>query len=213
MARTTGSNALANALCGQSSKKRSAPEQDSDMSSRKRARTNCDSEQSDYEQSDYEQSGTKTHAQDRSSLQRASYALEILSDGGLRNHIIAGTVADQFIKLLYYHRSIIVESTPVDFVTDRSTFIALLIGLATLTPKQWGSNSLVGFPYGTRPPRLEQDTVVLLRTLEGQTIKLEEGKVLQLGKTVYHEHGLIGRGTWVLRARLQEHSGSNSGLM
>jgi hypothetical protein len=40
--------------------------------------------------------------------------------------------------------------------------------------------------------------------LKGQTIKLSNGKGLQLGKTVYHQHGLIGHVTWVLRAKLKK---------
>jgi len=34
--------------------------------------------------------------------------------------------------------------------------------------------------------------------LKGQTIALSNGMVLELGKPIYHQHSLIGRGTWVL---------------
>jgi hypothetical protein len=40
-------------------------------------------------------------------------------------------------------------------------------------------------------------------------ITLSDGRVLELGKTVYHQHGLIRRGTWVLRARLHKGSGQS----
>ena len=195
---TTRSKTQANALSGEPSNKRSTPEHDSDISSRKRAKTNFD------------QSRTKGETQDPLSLQCASYALELLSHGGLRSHVIAGSVEDQCIKLLYYDHSIIIESTPIDFMTNHSMFIALLSGLATLTPEQWGYHSIVDPPCRVRPPPSEQDAIVSLRTLEGQEIKLEGGKSLQLGKTVYHQHGLIGRGTWVLRAKLRE-TGSDGG--
>jgi hypothetical protein len=173
------------------------PERDSDISSRKRARTNS------------EQSGTEDHTQDHLSLQCASYALELLLHGGLRSHIIAGSVTDQKITLLYYDHSIIIESTPIDFVTYRSEFIALLNGLVTLTPEQWGYHTLAGLPYEIQTPRLDKSGIVSLSTLEGKEIKLKGGKVLRVGKPVYHQHGLIGRGTWVLRAELQDHPGSD----
>jgi hypothetical protein len=50
--------------------------------------------------------------------------------------------------------------------------------------------------------------------LKGQIIALSNGMVLELGKTIYQQHSLIGRGTWVLRARLKKRSkrsGSNDG--
>ena len=195
---TTRSKTWANALSGESSNKRSTPEHDSDMSSsRKRAKTN------------YDQSRTKGETQDPLSLQCASYALELLSHGGLRSHVIAGSVADQYITLLYYDHSIIIESKPIDFITNRSMFIALLSGLTTLASEQWGYHPLVDPPYKIRHPPSAQGAIVSLRTLEGQEIGLEGGKFLRLGKTVYHQYGLIGRGTWVLRAKLRQTDGNS----
>ena len=88
-------------------------------------------------------------------------------------------------------------------------FIALLSGLATLAPEQWGYHSLIDPPYKIRPPSLAQGAIVSLRTLEDREIELEGGKFLRFGKTVYHQHGLIGRGTWVLRAKLRQTDGNS----
>jgi hypothetical protein len=47
--------------------------------------------------------------------------------------------------------------------------------------------------------------------LKGQMIILSNGKVLEPGKTIYHQHGLIGRGTLVLKATLKKGSESTDG--
>jgi hypothetical protein len=114
---------------------------------------------------------------------------------------------DRKIELLYYDRSIIVKSSPIDFIDDDSRFMAMLNGFANLTPQWWGYETLVQAPHlPPRPPPLETFETVSLSMLKGQTIKLSNRKVLELGETVYHQHGLIGRGTWVLRAKLKKGS-------
>jgi len=161
------------------------------------------------------QSRTVASVQDDLDIQCASYALELLSHGGLRNHVIAATIIDRKIELLYYDRSIIVKSAPIDFIDDDSRFMAMLKGFATLTSLQWGYETLVQAPYlPRRPPPLETGETVSLSMLKGQMIALSNGKILELGKTTYHQHGLIGRGTWVLRAKLKKgsnQSGSGGG--
>ena len=153
-----------------------------------------------------EPSSVISSVQDDLDLQCASYALELLSHGSLRNHVIAAAIQDRTIELLYYDRSIIVKSFPIDFVNDDSRFIAMLKGFAKLTPCQWGYEPLVKFPHISRPPPLGAGLSISLSILQGQTITLCNGKVLKLGTTVYHQHGLIGRGTWVVRAKVQKQS-------
>jgi hypothetical protein len=113
-------------------------------------------------------------------------------------------ITDRTIELLYYDRSIIVKSSPIDFVNDDSCFIAMLNGFAKLTPSQWGYEPLVKYPHISRPQPLGTGLNISLNILQGQTITLCDGKVLELGTTVYHQHGLIGHGTWVVRAKLQK---------
>ena len=146
---------------------------------------------------------TTASVQDDLDLQCARYALELLSHGGLRNHVIAAAITDQTIELLYYDRSIIIKSSPIDFINDDSRFIAMLKGFAKLTPSQWGYQPLVKSPHISRPPPLGTALSISLHILHGQTITLCNGKALDLGITVYHQHGLIGRGTWVVSAKLQ----------
>jgi hypothetical protein len=52
-----------------------------------------------------------------------------------------------------YDRSIIVKSSPIDFIEDNSRFIAMLKGIATLTPLQWGYEMLVRAPHLPRRPQ------------------------------------------------------------
>jgi hypothetical protein len=51
-----------------------------------------------------------------SMLQCASYALKMLSHGGLRSHVISALVTDVIIQLLYYDHLIIIVSQPVNFL-------------------------------------------------------------------------------------------------
>jgi hypothetical protein len=80
---------------------------------------------------------------DLSMLQCASYALEMLSHGGLRSHVISALVTDDTIQLLYYDRSIIIVSRPVDFLEDPSRFVAMLQAIANLTLPQLGYADVV----------------------------------------------------------------------
>src|ERR1700729_3290937 len=71
-------------------------------------------------------------------LQCASYALEMLSHGGLRSHVISALVTDDTIQLLYYDRSVIIVSRPVNFLGDQSRFVAMSYAIANLTLPQLG---------------------------------------------------------------------------
>jgi hypothetical protein len=63
-----------------------------------------------------------TASADLSMLQCASYALEVLSHGGLRSHVIGALVMDDTIQLLYFDRSIIIVSRPVNFLGGSIAF-------------------------------------------------------------------------------------------
>jgi hypothetical protein len=125
---------------GSSTKRASPTQHDSDLLHPKRPKTSS------------EQSGSKASVGEDLDLQCASHALELLSHGGLRNHIIAAAITDRNIKLLYYDRSIIVELSSIDFINDDSCFIAMFYGFANLTPYQWGYEPLVKPPHIARPP-------------------------------------------------------------
>lgn len=133
--------------------KRASPTaDDSDLLRQKRTKTRS------------ERSSSKASVQEGLDLQCASYALGILSHSGLRNHIIAAAITDRKIKLLYYNRSIIVESSSIDFnINDDSRFIAI-------TPYQWGYEPLDKAPHISCPPPLGTGDIVSLNILEGQMI-------------------------------------------
>lgn len=126
-------------------------------------------------------------------LQCASYALELLSNGGLRSHVISCLVTDNELELLYYDRSIILSSERINFVEDSPRFIKMLRALAALTTKQWG---YVLLHHSWRFPYTSEEKGIL----EGSILKLQNGCVVKLQRTAFHHHGLIGRGTWVVEA-------------
>src|SRR5882762_1925426 len=135
---------------------------------------------------------------DLSMLQRASYTLEMLSHGGLRSHVISPLVTDDTIRLLYYDRSIIIVSRPVNFLEDPSRFIAMLHAIANLTLPQ------VGYADVVKPAPLLDNPRQTTDIFHGLELRLSNGTRLLLGSTIFHQHGIIGRGTCVVRARRVE---------
>jgi len=135
---------------------------------------------------------------DLSMLQCASYALEMLSHGGLRSHVISALVTDDSIQLLYYDRSIIIVSRPVNFLEDPSRFVAMLHAIANLTLPQLGYADVV------KPVPLLDNPRQTTDIFDGLELKLSDGTRLLLGSTIFHQHGIIGRGTCVVRARRVE---------
>jgi hypothetical protein len=128
-------------------------------------------------------------------LQCASYALEILSHGGLRSHVIGALVTDDAIELLYYDRSIVIASEPLNFIKDQPRFIAFLQAVASLSLQQWGYAANV-----LKPPPLLDNPLQKTDIFDGLELNLRNGTRLRLGGTVFHQHGLIGRGTCVVQA-------------
>ncbi|KAF7326535.1 Other 1 protein kinase [Mycena venus] len=132
--------------------------------------------------------------------QCASYALELLTYGGLRNHVIGALVKNNLIELLYYDRSIIVKSESFNFAQDTVRFITMLKGVADLTENQWGYHSLLNAPH---PTELYPSQGVLTHPFGGSDIKLNNGRSLTMGETIFQSHGIIGRGTCVSRAKME----------
>src|SRR6202167_79242 len=139
-----------------------------------------------------------TASADLSMLQCASYALEMLSHGGLRSHVISALVTDDTIQLLYYDRSIIIVSRPVNSLRDPSRFVAMLHAIANLTLPQLGYADVV------KPAQLLDNPRRTTDIFDGLELKLSDGTRLLLGSTIFHQHGIIGRGTCVVRARRVE---------
>ncbi|THH28122.1 hypothetical protein EUX98_g6075 [Antrodiella citrinella] len=77
-------------------------------------------------------------------VQCASYALELLSFGGWRSHVIgAALIVDNGIRLIYYDHSAIVKSELLDWFRDPIKFISVIYGLTRLSREEWGFHPLV----------------------------------------------------------------------
>jgi hypothetical protein len=145
----------------------------------------------------------KRRVDDTSSmLQCASYALEMMSHGGLRSHVISALVTDDTIQLLYYDRSIILVSEPVNFLEEPSHFVAMLHAMGNLELSQLGYADLITPPPLLENPRRTEDI------FDGLKLTLNDGTGLLLGSTIYQQHGIIGRGTCVVRAQYIGGSGA-----
>ncbi|KAJ7263487.1 hypothetical protein C8J57DRAFT_1719047 [Mycena rebaudengoi] len=57
--------------------------------------------------------------------QCTSFALELLTYGGLRSHAIGAFITNTSIELLYYDRTIIVKSEPFDFAQHPARFMSI----------------------------------------------------------------------------------------
>ncbi|KAJ7231053.1 hypothetical protein B0H12DRAFT_1192785 [Mycena haematopus] len=132
-------------------------------------------------------------------IQCASYALELLTYGGFRSHVIGARVTNNLIELLYYDRSMIVTSEPLDISQQTGKFITMLRGVADLKEKQWGYHPLLDAPRLTKlyPPG------VLTDPFRGSSITLNDGRTLNMGTTIHQSHGIIGRGTYVSGAKME----------
>ncbi|KAJ7357242.1 hypothetical protein DFH08DRAFT_736677 [Mycena albidolilacea] len=131
--------------------------------------------------------------------QCASYALELLTYGGLRSHVIGGLITNNSMELLYYDRSIIIRSDPFDFIEDTARFLNLLDAVKGLTKTQWGYHPLLPPPNVTKII----DKGILSDPFRRSSIDFRGGVSLELEDTIFQSHGLIGRGTCVSRATMR----------
>ena len=144
-------------------------------------------------------------------LQCASYALELMSNGGLRSHIISVLVSRNDIELLYYDRSMAIKSTPVHIANAENypTFLSILSGFSKLDRLEWGYPNLLMPPVAPNTPQELPVTGPLDKDFwrdmyKGYVLKLNNGWVLTLRDIVFRAHGIIGRGTVVIRATVTE---------
>jgi hypothetical protein len=137
-------------------------------------------------------------------LQCASYALEMMSHGGLRSHVIGALVIDGTIQLLYYDRSIFLKSEPLNFLEDPLSLVAMLRAMCNLPRSQLSHANLITPPPFLGAPRRSEDI------FDGLKLTLSDGTGLRLGSTIYQQHGIIGRGTCVVRAEYIAGSGARS---
>ncbi|KAF9474598.1 hypothetical protein BDN70DRAFT_884630 [Pholiota conissans] len=132
-------------------------------------------------------------------VQCASYALEMMSYGGFRTHAVGVVVFSDYLRLLYYDRSVTVKSSSIDFSMkgDPTKLVAMLYCMQRATPRQWslvraitpGSESYTG-----------KESIEYRDLVRGMLLTLNNGVVLKLGDLIFLQHALIGRGTCVATA-------------
>ncbi|KAF8274785.1 hypothetical protein EI94DRAFT_1713047, partial [Lactarius quietus] len=137
-------------------------------------------------------------------VQCASYALDMMSLGGLRSHVIGALVTDGNIQLLYYDRSIILVSERVNFLDDLPRFVAMLQALGNLPLSQLDYADIITPPPVLENPRRTADI------FDGLKLTLSDGTSLLLGNIIYYQRSIIGRGTCVIRAKYIPGSGTRS---
>ncbi|KAK0205945.1 hypothetical protein DFS33DRAFT_1381028 [Desarmillaria ectypa] len=154
-----------------------------------------------------------TDRAEKAQIQCACCALQILSNTGLRSHALATFIDCNHIQLSYYDRSAIIVSQAIDLANkdDEILFITMLIGCHHLMLKQCGIlHHIIEDPYITdfnrfntvsKDPKTLFCGLIMNLDRNGKAIKLK------LGKTVYHQRGLIGHDTCVICATCAEWSG------
>lgn len=144
-----------------------------------------------------------------SMVQCASYALELLSYGGWRSHVLGALITDEKLELLYFNHSAIIKSEAVDFVANPLLFVKIVAGLCRLSREQWGFHPLMKQPPGFLNTTARNDEYLKIEArglsntiYENITLTLGKGLELCIQDTISIQHCLIGRGTCVVRAKV-----------
>lgn len=172
--------------------------------------------------------------------QSAGYALEMMSHGRVRSHVINLTIDGAWFRIWYYHRSGILLTKSIDLKTNDGLkyFIDALIRMSYFTLEQWGFHPFIDYaaePFvparttsGIRhqPSRSskeipqnryneadanDRDTVSPDR-FTGSIITVNNTRII-LGKVVTRQYMLIGRGTIVVEGRYEDKALADDDLM
>ncbi|KAG7446129.1 uncharacterized protein BT62DRAFT_1076518 [Guyanagaster necrorhizus] len=154
-----------------------------------------------------------TDRAEKARIQCARYALQILSNAGLRSHALVTLIDCDRVQLSYYDRSAIIVSQAIDLgeKDDEMLFIAMLIGCHRLTLKQRGIlHHIIEDPYITNFNRFNTVSNDPKKLFSGLLTTLQRnGKTIEvnLGRTIYRQRGLIGRDSCVVAATCNEWPG------
>lgn len=138
-------------------------------------------------------------------LQCASYALGKLSHDGIRSHLISALVTGDTIQLFCNDHSIIIVAKAVNILEEPSQFVAMLQAISNLTLPQLGYADIM------KPTSLSDNPRQPIDIFNGLELTLSGGTSFVLGSTIYHQRGIIGRGTCVVRARYSNWSKAHCG--
>lgn len=153
-------------------------------------------------------------AEDTVHVQCADYALESLTHAILRSHYTMTLVDRDRFQLMYYDRGVIMVSKPIDISVsgpdDIELYIVMLVRLHLLTDAQRGQLSVID---DSRKFLTDYNWIkrnhpdVSVKNMDpddlfvGMVLRLDDDKiVLTLGRRIYRQPGIIGRGTCVVHA-------------
>jgi hypothetical protein len=111
------------------------------------------------------------------------------------------------LELLYYDCSIVVKSEPLCFTRpeNRATFLAVLSAFGALCKPQWGYPELLNPPARKPLPLPINPSPQFWRHMyQDRVLELKGGWKLVLGDIIFRAHGVIGRGTVVVRATVED---------
>ena len=124
----------------------------------------------------------------------------MLSNGGLRTHVIGLLISKHVLQLLYFDRSIFIISQPLKFIEHTRDFVALLLVLEGLSHTEWGIVRGLDVSFDVSRSSLSKPRLPSKDLFSKKSMKLSNGSVLRFEEILSRHHGLIGRGTCVIRA-------------
>ncbi|KAF9464594.1 hypothetical protein BDZ94DRAFT_1256112 [Collybia nuda] len=143
--------------------------------------------------------------------------MEMLELSILRSHAYLALVDRDHLQLMYADRSAIVTTGIIDLTTTEgeAMFLAMQIAFHRFTPEQWGFLPLVNNAFSLEPSgdiayhRDKDSSTVKRDCLKNLTLSLQKKsrKIplrLTLQEILYHQPGIIGRGTCVIGASCED---------
>src|SRR5258708_5253415 len=149
--------------------------------------------------------------------QCAMYALEMMSNGKFRTHVINVTICDTNLVLWRFGRCGTIESSPISIEHQFSKFVDLILRLASLPEPTFGFHPSI--EYLSPSPAL-QDSQNSRNGDDPTDEKIKSdssflgarmtvgGKKLVLGEVVSRQYALVGRGTLVVECNIDEGASS-----
>ncbi|KAL4255909.1 hypothetical protein AB1N83_013192 [Pleurotus pulmonarius] len=119
-------------------------------------------------------------------IQCAGYALEMLSQG-FRRHVLGFLATDGQIEFLYYNHSVVLRSSPFNFIDDLPQFHQIISLLGRMSFSY----------YGYYPEVENKERTSTVNTFDNLCL------TLMLGDIIHQAHGLIGRGSLVVNVNVK----------
>ncbi len=145
----------------------------------------------------------------KSCYQRADYALQFMSNGGLRNHSFGNLIRDDLLQLMYYDHSCIAVAKPLNMRADRRMFMLYLVCLHKLSVSDRS-----GLPPTTdilQDPKPYLEIYSNYAKVHENWYNISSGQVLlledqtgpfevTLGRVIDRQTEIIGRCTFIVNA-------------